>query len=40
MPFWLTGAQNRVLIGLSDSELTAADEAEIRRAKAAINVSQ
>jgi arylsulfatase A-like enzyme len=40
VPFRFTGALNRVLIGLSDSPLTAADEAEIRRAKAAINVSQ
>jgi hypothetical protein len=40
VPFRFTGGLNRVLIGLSDSQLTAVDEEEIPRAKAAINVSQ
>jgi arylsulfatase len=40
VPFAFTGALNRVLIRVGDSQLTQADEEQIRRAKAAINVSQ
>jgi arylsulfatase len=40
VPFQFTGNLKRVLIGLSDHKLTAEDEEEIRRAKAAIGVAQ
>jgi Sulfatase len=40
VPFTLTGALNRVLIRLSDEKLSAEDEEQIRRAKAAITLSQ
>jgi len=40
VPFNFSGKLNRVLIELSDSPLTAEDEEQIRRAKAAINLSQ
>lgn len=40
VPFKFTGALNRVLIRLSDEKLSAEDEEQIRRAKAAINLSQ
>jgi arylsulfatase len=40
VPFKFTGNLKRVLIGLTDAELTAEDEEEIHRAKAAIGVSQ
>jgi hypothetical protein len=40
VPFKFTGALNRVLIQLSDEKLSAADEEQIRRAKAAIHLSQ
>ncbi|MBI5315234.1 MAG: arylsulfatase [Nitrospirae bacterium] len=40
VPFKFTGDLNRVVIRLSDSPLSAEDEEQIRRAKAAINVGQ
>jgi len=40
VPFKFTGKLNRVLVRLTDSPLTPEDEEQIRRAKAAINVSQ
>jgi arylsulfatase A-like enzyme len=40
VPFKFTGNLKRVLIGLSDNPLSAADEEEIRRARAAIGVAQ
>jgi arylsulfatase len=40
VPFKFTGNLKRVLIGLTDAKLTAEDEEEIRRAKAAIGVAQ
>jgi arylsulfatase len=40
VPFKFTGTIKRVLLKLSDAKLTAEDEAEIRRAKAAIGVAQ
>jgi arylsulfatase len=40
VPFKFTGALNRVLIGFSDEKLSPEDEEQIRRAKAAINLSQ
>jgi arylsulfatase len=40
VPFKFTGNLKRVLIGLSDHKLTAEDEEEIRRARAAIGVAQ
>jgi arylsulfatase len=40
VPFAFTGKLNRVLIRLGDSPLTADDEEQIRRAKAAITMSQ
>lgn len=40
VPFTFTGALNRVLIRLSDSALSAEDEEQIRRAKAAVHMSQ
>jgi arylsulfatase len=40
VPFKFTGNLKRALIGLTDSKLTAEDEEEIRRAKAAIGVAQ
>jgi arylsulfatase len=39
VPFKFTGKLKRVLIGLTDAKLTAEDEEEIRRAKAAIGMS-
>jgi arylsulfatase A-like enzyme len=38
VPFRFTGTLNRVLIRLSDAALTAEDEAQIRRARMAIDV--
>jgi hypothetical protein len=40
VPFKFTGVLNCVLIRLSDAKLSAEDEEQIRRAKAALNVSQ
>jgi len=40
VPFKFTGKLKRVLIGLTEAKLSAEDEAEIRRAKAAIGVAQ
>jgi arylsulfatase len=40
LPFKFTGTLNRVLIRLSDERLSAADEEQIRRARAAITLSQ
>jgi arylsulfatase len=40
VPFKFTGNLKRVLIGLTESRLTPEDEAELRRARAAIGVSQ
>ena len=40
VPFKFTGNLKRVIIGLTDAKLTAEDEEEIRRAKAAIGVAQ
>jgi len=40
VPFKFTGDINRVVIRLSDSPLSAEDEEQIRRAKAAINIGQ
>jgi arylsulfatase len=40
VPFKFTGNLKRALIGLTDHKLTPEDEEEIRRAKAAIGVSQ
>lgn len=40
VPFKFNGNLKRVLIGLAETKLTAEDEEEIRRAKAAIGVSQ
>ena len=40
VPFHFTGKLNRVLVRLGDSKLTAEDEEQIRRAKAAIGISQ
>jgi arylsulfatase A-like enzyme len=40
VPFKFTGNLKKVLIGLTDAKLTAEDEEEIRRAKAAIGLSQ
>jgi arylsulfatase A-like enzyme len=40
VPFKFTGALNRVLIELPDSTLTPADEEQIRRAKAALALTQ
>ncbi len=40
VPFKFTGDLSRVLIRLSDAKLSAEDEEQIRRAKAALNVSQ
>jgi hypothetical protein len=40
VPFKFSGKLNRVLIRLSDEKLSAEDEEQIRRAKAAINLSQ
>jgi arylsulfatase len=40
VPFKFTGNLKRVLIGLTDAKLTAEDEEEIRRAKAAIGLAQ
>jgi len=40
VPFEFSGKLNRVLIQLSDEKLSAEDEEQIRRAKAAINLSQ
>ena len=40
VPFKFTGNLKRVLIGLTDTKLTAEDEEEIRRAKAAIGMSR
>jgi len=40
VPFNFSGKLNRVLIQLSDSPLTAADEEQIRRAKAAVTLAQ
>ncbi|MEX5214447.1 MAG: hypothetical protein NW703_09825 [Nitrospiraceae bacterium] len=40
VPFKFNGTLNRVLIRLSDSPLSADDEGQIRRAKAAITLSQ
>jgi arylsulfatase len=40
VPFSFSGKLNRVLINLSDEKLSAADEEQIRRAKAAITLSQ
>ncbi len=40
VPFKFTGNLKRVLIGLTDAKLTAEDEEEIKRAKAAIGVAQ
>jgi arylsulfatase A-like enzyme len=40
VPFEFAGALNRVLIRLSDEKLSAEDEEQIRRAKAAISLSQ
>jgi arylsulfatase len=39
VPFKFTDKLKRVLIGLTDAKLTAEDEEEIRRAKAAIGMS-
>jgi len=38
VPFTFTGRLNRVLLRLSDAPLTAEDEAQIRRARLAIDV--
>jgi len=40
VPFTFTGELNRVLIRLGDAKLSAEDEEQIRRAKAALNISQ
>jgi arylsulfatase len=40
VPFKFTGDLKRVLIGLTDTKFSAADEEEIRRAKAAIGLAQ
>jgi arylsulfatase len=40
VPFKFTGELNRVLVRLSDAKLSAEDEEQIRRAKAALNMSQ
>jgi arylsulfatase len=40
VPFRFTGKLNRVVVRLGDSKLTAEDEEQIRRAKAAIGLSQ
>ena len=40
MPFKFTGDLNSVVIRLNDSPLSAEDEEQIRRAKAAINIGQ
>ena len=40
VPFKFTGDLNRVVIRLTDSPLSAEDEEQIRRAKAAFNVGQ
>ena len=40
VPFHFTGKLNRVLVRLGESKLTAEDEEQIRRAKAAIGISQ
>jgi arylsulfatase len=40
VPFRFTGDLNRVLVRLSDAKLSAEDEEQLRRAKAALNVSQ
>jgi hypothetical protein len=40
VPFKFTGTLKRVFIGLTDAKLTAEDEEEIPRAKAAIGSSQ
>lgn len=40
VPFRFSGTLNRVLVRLSDSPLTAEDEEQIRRARAAIAISQ
>jgi arylsulfatase A-like enzyme len=40
VPFKFTGKLNRVLIRLGDEKLSAEDEEQIRRAKAALNMSQ
>jgi hypothetical protein len=40
VPFTFSGKLNRVLVRLSDSPLTAEDEEQIRRAKAAVSIGQ
>jgi arylsulfatase len=40
VPFKFTGELNRVLIRLSDAKLSAEDEEQIRRAKAAVSIGQ
>jgi arylsulfatase len=40
VPFKFTGELNRVLVRLSEAKLSAEDEEQIRRAKAALNMSQ
>ena len=40
VPFKFTGTLNRVLIRLSDAELSAADQEQIRRARAAIHLRE
>ena len=40
VPFRFTGELNRVLVRLGESKLTAEDEEQIRRAKAAIGISK
>ncbi len=37
-PAWLAGTLNRILIRLADTQLIAEDEAQIRRARMAIDV--
>ena len=40
VPFQFTGKLNRVIVRLGDAKLTAEDEEQIRRAKAAIGMAQ
>ena len=40
VPFHFTGTLNRVIVRLGDAKLTADDEEQIRRAKAAIGLSK
>jgi arylsulfatase len=40
VPFHFTGNVNRVLVRLGESKLTAEDEEQIRRAKAAIGLAR